>query len=191
MEVKKLNEVGYEIAMFGLSLNKKQPIENMYEVAKKLATKDKGHNKFLEHIITWWEVRAPLYWWRQMDTYRISSKQSESTMHTLVGELKQLHSYDSPSKSYDAINKWVKNSFIKETNWHVVYDYIVFCRKHDFDIDYVQANLPQGFLQTRECLFSYKTLRNIIQQRKTHKLKEWGLFCSYVLEQVDNKEFLI
>ena len=82
--VNKLEEAGYQSALFGLSLNKNQPLENMPDVAKKLCNKSGGHNKFLESIIIWLDVTAPRYWWQDADTYRLSTKQSQSTNHTIL-----------------------------------------------------------------------------------------------------------
>ena len=61
----------------------------MKEISEKLHDKDEGHNKFLESIIIWAEVTAPRYWWQEADTYRLSTKQSESTMHTLIEEIER------------------------------------------------------------------------------------------------------
>ncbi len=87
LTVVKTEEAGYQSAMIGLAKSKKQPVENMPALAVKLAPKGLGHNKFLEAMVVWLDVRAPRYWWQEADTYRISTKQSESTMHTLVREL--------------------------------------------------------------------------------------------------------
>jgi hypothetical protein len=55
----------------------------------------------------------------------------------------------------------------------------------------LKAELPEGFLQRRIVCTNYKTLRNIISQRKTHKLLEWRLFISEVMEQVEHPELLV
>ena len=84
MKVEVVNESGYTEALLGLSLSHNQPIENMADVALKLASKDGGHNKFLESIYIWLDITAPRFWWQEADTYRLSTKQSESTMHTMT-----------------------------------------------------------------------------------------------------------
>ncbi|MCK9240314.1 hypothetical protein [Desulfocurvus sp.] len=54
-------------------------------MAEKLAPLDKGHNKVLESMCVWLDVRMPRYWWQEFDTYRVGvTKQSESTMHILI-----------------------------------------------------------------------------------------------------------
>ena len=79
MKVEILKEAGYDEALLGLSLSYGTTIERAEEVAKKIASKNGGHNKFLESIIMWIDVTAPRYWWSQMDTYRMMTKQSQST----------------------------------------------------------------------------------------------------------------
>ena len=106
MEVQKVEEAGFLSALKGLAHNKKQPVEKMASVAEKLAFSDGGHNKFLESIIVWLEVRGPRYFWQEADTFRLSTKQSESTMHTLIAELGETDIEDS-----DAAESFIKENF--------------------------------------------------------------------------------
>lgn len=172
LEVIKLNECGFNEAMFGLSLNKKQPIENMYNVSLRLSNKDRGHNKFLEHIITWWNIKAPRFWWVEFDTYRVGvSKQSESTMHTLLkdGELTQ-----------DNFDDYIPEALL--INLNQLYD--------TGDLIGLKNNLPEGFLQRREVMMSYKTIRHIILQRSKHRLPHWQEFLKCIKEQLDHPELI-
>ena len=170
--VKKLDEAGYHSALYGLSLNKNQPIEKMGGVAKRLCNKSGGHNKFLEHIIIWLEVKAPRYWWAEADTFRISTKQSESTVHTILKKALTSENFE----DYD-----ISESYLKELN-----DLIVLK-----DFQRIKRKLPEGFLQTREWCMSYKTLQNIIVQRKNHVLPHWRSFIDQVLEQIEHKELVV
>jgi len=86
MEVSILREAGYEEALLGLSLSYGKKAEIMPLVAERLSHKGGGHNKFLESMMVWIDIRAPLDFWAEFDTYRVGTsvtKQSESTMHTL------------------------------------------------------------------------------------------------------------
>ena len=87
MKIEILGEAGYDAAIKGLSLSKGCTIERAKEVAVNLAPKDGGHNKILESIYIWIDIVAPRYWWQEADTYRISTKQSGSTMHTIQKRL--------------------------------------------------------------------------------------------------------
>lgn len=183
IKVKKVDEAGYNAALLGLSYNKKQPVEDMPSVAGKLAFQDGGHNKFLESIIIWIEVTAPRYVWQEMDTYRISTKQSESTMHTLMKELTEAKA------SAENMNLFIENNFepgsIVPEQTKVLLDAVE--RK---DLLAVKRLNPEGFIQKRMWCMSYKTLRNIIIQRRHHRLPHWKMFIKQVLEQLEHPELL-
>jgi len=171
IEVEKLEEAGYNSALIGLSLNKNQPLENMGAVAKKLCNKIGGHNKFLEHIYIWLEVKAPRYWWIEADTYRISSKQSQSTVHTILKRNLIVSDFEDSD---------ISNDYLDELN-------VLIFNRNFLDL---KKKLPEGFLQTREWCMSYKTLLNIIQQRQNHRLLHWRVFIDSVLLQIDNSELV-
>lgn len=166
----KLNEAGFDEAMLGLSLNKNQPVENMPIVAFKLSKADGGHNKFLEHIIVWLDVTAPRWWWQQADTYRIASKSSQSTMHTILKRPLNQNDFQYPI-SEDTLS--YLNQLIAAK-----------------DLERLKNELPEGFLQRRMWVVSYKTLRNILNQRGTHRMPEWQEFESHILNQVAHPELL-
>ena len=142
-----------------------------FNIAKKLCKEDGGHNKFLEQIQVWMVIRASMDWWKQMDTYRVGvSKLSKSTMHTIMKKP------------------------IKQEDFHDLVDpeilSIVERYRKNGDFLAVSKNLPAGFLQTRMVNTNYKTLRNIIMQRKGHKLPDWELFTEEVLNQLQNPDLL-
>jgi len=179
LKVKKLLEAGRDEALHGMSMSHGLHVKLIDEEertrrkenrAEQLALMQGGHNKFLEHIMIWLEVTAPRYWWQQADTYRIASKQSESTMHTI------LHRHLTPEDFIDPPpDTWIAdlNKLIDEKN-----------------LDRVKRWLPEGFLQTREWLMSYKTFQNIWNQRKKHKLAEWQDFLEKVLGQLEHPEYV-
>ena len=171
MEIKILKEAGYEEAIFGLSLNKNQPLTNMPGVAKRLAHFDGGHNKFLEHIELWIEVTAPRFWWQEADTYRLSSKNSESTMHTLTKRKIQQSDFSAR----------IPESYLSFLNQ----------KMEEGGLLAVKPFLPEGFLQKRMWKMSYKTLKNIVQQRKSHRLPEWNSFVKQIMKQVAHPYFLM
>ena len=171
MEVNVLNEAGYNEALYGLSLSYNRNIGSMPRVAERLAKYDNGENKFLESIVIWLDVRAPRYWWQQFDTYRVGiTKQSESTMHTLMK--RHLSDADfSGTMKLDHIS-WL-NSLID---------------KRDFQR--LKENLPEGFMQRRVVCMNYKALRHIYSQRYDHRLHEWREFLDGVLEHIEHPEFI-
>ncbi len=171
MKIEIINESGYDEALIGLSLSYNQPIEKMPEVARKLADKDGGHNKFLESICVWLDITAPRYWWQQFDTYRVGvTKQSESTMHTLLkSELTQ-------------------DNFERTVNLDILE--VLHRRQRMGEFRSLKNELPEGFLQRRIICTNYKALRHIIGQRKTHKLREWQEFCNAIQHQAQRCGFL-
>jgi len=184
INVEKVDESGYEAALQGLAHNKKQEAEKMSAVAEKLATLDGGHNKFLESMVLWLDVRAPRYWWQEADTFRLSTKQSESTMHTLTAELLAVDMDDPASIAAFIAENFEPDSCSAETlRW-------IYAAAQQQDIIEIKKKLPEGFLQTRLWCMNYKTLRNIILQRRTHRLPHWKEFIRQTLEQIDHPELL-
>ena len=184
MNVKKVDEAGYDAALHGLAHNKKKSAAQMVKVAQKLADHDGGHNKFLESIIIWLDVRAPRYWWQEADTFRLSTKQSESTMHTLHEELLAI---DIDNNS--AVDAFIRDNFEQGSCSRDILRAIYTAAKNN-DLLAVKRQLPEGFLQTRMWCMSYKTLRNIILQRRTHRLPHWQAFIRQTLQQADHPELL-
>jgi len=171
MQIKILNESGYDEALLGLSLSYNTE-KSMDAVAKRLAKLDGGHNKFLESICVWIDINAPRFFHSQLDTYRVgTSKQSESTMHTI---LKQ------PLTRDNFNNGVVDVVYLDELNLQI----------RAGNLELVKNMLPEGFLQRRIICTNYKVLRNIISQRQSHKLKEWQIFCNGILSGCKYPEFL-
>lgn len=145
--------------------------EKYLETAKKLCKRDGGHNKLLEQVQVWMIIKAPMDWWKQFDTYRVGmSKLSKSTMHTAMKKTIVAEDFDElvDSRVLDIVEEYrVAGDFLK-----------------------VSKNLPQGFLQTRMVNTNYKVLRNIIMQRKGHKLPEWEYFIEEMFKQLDSRELL-
>lgn len=171
ISVEVIEEAGFMAAMKGISFNKDQPIENMPKVTEKLAFKDFGHNKFLEQIVVWIEVRAPRYWWQEADTYRLASKSSQSTMHTILK------------------NKLTSDNFECGNTIGIDLRYLNDLLEQSKLVD-LKMKLPEGFMQKRMWMVSYKTLRNIIIQRRNHRLPHWHRFIEEVLGQIRHPELL-
>jgi hypothetical protein len=171
LKVEVVGEFGYDQSLMGLSLNKKQPLSKMPEVALKLSDKDLGHNKYLESIYVWLRITAPRYWWQEAATYRMSTCQSESTMHTILR--------DGPL---------TQNNF----SLAIPEDYLTLLNKciEDKDLRKIKGLLPENFLQKRILVVNYKTLRNMILQRESHLLVEWQIFLYGVLSQILHPELL-
>lgn len=177
MGIKILSEHGYDEAILGLSLSYGIAVDRAKEVALKLAVKDGGHNKFLESIYIWLDVTAPRFWWQEADTYRLSTKQSESTMHTIQKEFLDNGDFEYPihPQILDYINSLIQQYKITKS----INDLLI-----------LKNSLPEGFLQRRIWVMNYKCLRNILMQRRNHRLPQWKLFCDYIMKNIKYPELL-
>lgn len=177
MKVKVLNESGYDESMIGLSLSWASNPERAKEIAKNLAHKTGGHNKFIESIYLWIDITAPRFWWSEADTYRLSTKQSASTMHTIAKQLLTQENFEYPI--FEETLK-ILNSAI--TNYQVIKDKPTFL--------FIKNNLPEGFLQRRIWVMNYAVLQNIYRQRINHKLPQWQYFLNTILSELQHPEFI-
>jgi thymidylate synthase ThyX len=192
--IKVLNESGFSEAMLGLGLSynvisledyKNRNFERVYDTALKLCGKGGGHDKFLESMNVTLYVEAPRYIWQEFDTYRVGiTKQSESTMHTITKQ--KLTKYN-----------FTNGDIIEYSNILNVLNELIELYKAEKDNDAkrqifynIKQILPESFLQRRVWSMSYKTLQNIVIQRKAHKLEEWKFFVSEILRQIEHPELI-
>ena len=183
MRYKVLHCAGYEQAVLGMMLiygktsfdDFTATDEDRDRVATKLAPMDGGHNKFLEQIQYWILIKAPLFWWKQADTYRVGiSKSSESTMHKSWKNGLTQEMFETPIFQ-DTLNNL--NNSIREYNSPIVKP----DRKKYLET-LIIGNLPDAYLQTRLLNVNAKCLRNMYFQRRDHKLKQWRDFCAWIKE---------
>lgn len=171
MKIKVLGELGYTWAMLGLSLSYNQPVENMPEVALKLLKRGGSHTKYLESISVWLDITAPRYWWQQFDAYRVGvTKQSESTMHTILRRPLERGDFERP----------LAGAILDHLNRLIVME----------RFGQLKNDLPEGFLQRRINKTNYQALRRMIWQRRKGELYEWKVFIDAVLDQVEHPGLL-
>jgi hypothetical protein len=185
MIIKVLEEHGYPSAALGFSLSYNSGLERAMELLPKFAFGKSGETKFLESIYVWLDVTAPIFMWSEMDTYRISTKQSESTMHTLTKRVLTHEDFECP----------ISDNLLEELN-HAIHMYKTCPASETFAEEkrkiflLIKNNLPSGFLQRRIWVINYRTLQNIYNQRHDHKLPQWRYFCEQILVQVEHPEFI-
>ena len=161
---------------------------NDMSLAQRLILAGEEHAKFLRQIFVCVDITAPLYWWKQFDTYKIGTvANSTSTMHKLSAipitrDIFEFDNLDIPVASGTAPHggEW------ELTFEDYVDDIIDMCENlrikfnETADSRYwnaLVAILPNAYLQKRTVTMSYANLRNMYFQRHTHKLKEWHQFC--------------
>ena len=143
---------------------------------KKLAKAGPSHAKYRRFITMTMDVTGPLYWWKEMDTYKVGTVgNSCSTMHKIADKEFELedfsieHLYPGTLPTFKAI--------LAELNCHR-YGYLHTDYKEDW-WQMIQL-LPSSYNQKRKLLVNYEVLANIYHQRKGHRLDEWKTFCEWI-----------
>lgn len=152
--------------------------EDDYTLSMRLCKAGSDHRKHIRLIDVWAEIQAPLYWWKEFDTYRAGvDKVSESTMHTLMKKTLKNEDFEPTEQKWPGRELMSKEIAFVET------------MRTEGNFEAVNAMLPQSYLQTRICKISYEALRNMYQARRSHKLKEWRQFCRWA-ETLPYAEFI-
>jgi hypothetical protein len=143
--------------------------ENDLKLAQKLVLAGNEHSKFMRQIFVSVDITAPLYWWKEMDQYRIGiTTNSNSTMHKLSTTNININCFEVTDAKYD-------NLFLNFVN-HLEALRVRYLETKDIQIwRMLIQELPESWLQTRTITMSYANLRNIYFQRKNHKLTEWSV----------------
>ena len=150
--------------------------ENDLSLAHRLAVAGSDHRKFLRQIIVSMDITAPLYWWKEFDTYKVGTvANSCSTMHKIHAKAfeRDDFSWDYLSEdaiaALDAIVDYLESQRVKfnETKekayWH----------------NMIQL-LPSSYNQMRTVSMNYEVLINMYYARKSHKLEEWHVLCDAI-----------
>ena len=157
--------------------------EKDMELCKKLIASGSEHRKFLRMIHVQVDLNAPLFWWKQIDTYKVgTTANSCSTMHTLTK--RAFSSFDFSFEDLDEMEATEEIAKLEDirVNYVVTKDPTVW-RK-------LIALLPSAYMQIRTLDLNYETLMNIYRQRRNHKLDEWHVFCNWIETLPYMKEFL-
>jgi len=162
------------------------------ELAQKMIKAGTPNDKFLRQIFVSVDITAPLYWWKEMDTYKVATvANSTSTMHKLATtpitkECFEMDDYTGSLKVFENF-PYSPPEFVDDM-WENIIDICETLRKWYIktkDIRYWKELiriLPESWLQTRTWTANYSTLRNIIHWRKGHKLTEWKSFLDWASE---------
>jgi hypothetical protein len=163
---------------------------NDLELMQKLIHSGSPHDKFMRQILCSMQITAPLYWWKEMDTYKVATvANSTSTMHKIHSKPIELEdfSYDLPilpdaedmqriqqiKERFNDDLEWLRNKYL-ETKDNVPKD-------NPYWRTLIQL-LSESYNQTRMWTANYSTLRGIYQWRKNHKLSEWREFCQIMTD---------
>lgn len=149
---------------------------NDLSLAVRLAKAGSDHRKYLRMVFVSVDITAPLYWWKEYDTYKVATvANSTSTMHKIHSKPFTMEdfSHDHMTDQTLAFMQTVVDQ-LEEIRLR----YLETKSKDDW-YDMIQL-LPSSYNQMRTVTFNYETLINIYHARKNHKLKEWHTFCDWI-----------
>lgn len=150
--------------------------ENDLNLAKKLCKSGTDHRKFMRQILVSVDITAPLYWWKEFDTYKVATvSNSTSTMHRIHSEEFTINHF-----SHDQMTELTKEK-LEELIKYLETLRLKYNQTKDksYWYDIIQL-LPSSYNQLRTCTLNYETLINIYYARKDHKLNEWRVFCDCI-----------
>ena len=169
--------------------------ENDKKLMMHLAKAGAEHAKYRRMIAVYVDITAPLYWWKEFDTYKVGTvANSCSTMHKItakpfcredfscehmIGATLEVFdvTIDMLNEMRDCYNKWSKTGAMPDYLGDDVKG--EFADKKDVWWQIIQL-LPSSYNQKRTIMLNYEVLANIYRQRKDHKLDEWREFCKWI-----------
>lgn len=150
--------------------------ENDLGLAERLSRAGTDHRKYLRMIFISVDITAPLYWWKEYDTYKVGTvANSTSTMHKIHSKPFELSDFSTDHMTAESIE--VMKGFVEYLE-RVRLKYMQTKDKQDW-YDMIQL-LPSSYNQMRTLTFSYETAANIYRSRKDHKLEEWREMCAWI-----------
>lgn len=149
---------------------------NDYTLMMNLRNAGSDHGKFMRMISVTCDITAPLYWWKEFDTYKVGTvANSCSTMHKIADKEFTLDDFSHEHLSDDSIKLLKDIVFI--LNFHRKKYLETKDKKYWWQM--IQL-LPSSYNQKRTVMLNYEVLRNMYHARKNHKLDEWHTFCDWV-----------
>ncbi len=162
--------------------------ENDLSLATRLAHAGSDHRKFLRQIFVSVDITAPLYWWKEFDTYKVGTvSNSCSTMHKIHANSFSRDDFscdrldDASLRMLDSLIEYLESERVKfcqdtsnKQSWHNI----------------IQL-LPSSYNQMRTISLNYENLINMYYARKTHKLAEWHTLCHWIEELPYAKELIM
>lgn len=145
-------------------------------LAKKLVQSGSDHRKFLRQIFVSVDITAPLYWWKEYDTYKVATvANSTSTMHKIHAKPFSREDFSCERMTPTALECLDRVIAVLEERRQV---FVMTKDRAAWD-DMIQL-LPSSFHQMRTCTLNYETLLNIYYARRNHKLPEWHELCAWI-----------
>lgn len=161
--------------------------EEDLKLMKKLAKAGSDHAKFRRMIVVYLDITAPLYWWKEFDTYKVGTvANSCSTMHKIHAKEFEMEDFSCEHLVEQELDI-MQNVIIKQLN-RARKSYKAVKEDTVSDYDYTPKDywwqmiqmLPTSYNQKRTILLNYEVLANMYRARRNHKLDEWHTLCDWI-----------
>ena len=153
---------------------------NDHDLMMRLRNAGTDHRKFMRMITVYVDILAPLYWWKEFDTYKVGTvANSCSTMHKIhakeftFDDFSHEHLFPTAKKNLEStidILNGYRDQYSVDTNPEL---------KKEYWWQMIQL-LPSSYNQKRTVMLNYEVLANIYKSRRNHKLDEWHIFCDWI-----------
>ena len=173
--------------------------ENDRKLMRKLAKAGTDHRKFMRMMTLYLDITAPLYWWKEFDTYKVGTvANSCSTMHKIHEKEFTLDDFSCEHLFADYGDRSMNLNYSGKYPLAVLCDLIHVL--NNFRTWFIETNdkkywwqmiqlLPSSYNQKRTVMLNYEVLANIYKSRKNHKLDEWREFC-HMIETLPYSEII-
>ena len=159
---------------------------NDLDLMKRLAKAGTDHRKFMRMMPVYVRITAPLYWWKEFDTYKVGTvANSCSTMHKIAAKEFTVDDFSTEHLISDS-NAMMKTTCDLLNQYREKY---LKTKDKKYFWQMIQL-LPSSYNQTRNVMLNYEVLANIYKSRKDHKLDEWRDFCKWI-ETIPYSELII
>lgn len=173
---------------------------NDLDLMKRLCNAGTDHRKFMRMITVYMDITAPLYWWKEFDTYKVGTvANSCSTMHKIADKEFTLEDFSCEKlitreqplvEGVDAVEPpnavWLMNRTIQTLNQYRNLYLQTKDKKYWWQM--IQL-LPSSYNQRRTVMLNYEVLANMYKSRRNHKLDEWVDFCAEI-ERLPHSELI-
>ncbi len=155
---------------------------NDLDLMTRLSNAGTDHRKFMRMITVYVDITAPLYWWKEFDTYKVGTvANSCSTMHKIADKEFTLEDFSCEHMNHTSLNvlKEIIDLLNKYREDYLNPEAEKIGVKKDYWWQMIQL-LPSSYNQRRTVMLNYEILANIYKSRKGHKLDEWNSFCDWI-----------
>ena len=156
-------------------------------LAMRLRKAGSDHRKYMRQIFVSVDITAPLYWWKEYDTYKVATvANSTSTMHKIHSKPFSREDFSHDHMTEEALAALDRMIEVLEQLR------LRFVETKEKDAWYSMIQLlPESYQQLRTCSFNYETLVHIYFSRRDHKLAEWHTFCDWITSLPYAKELIL